>query len=57
MIFWLRRCTVQSRTPTAHAVSPSEMSCTSTWRAPVTSFSRNTTPEPNARSASSRVRW
>ena len=58
MTFWLRRCTVQSRTPTAQAVPcPSAMSWTSTCRAPVTSRSRKTTPLPNARSASSRVRW
>ena len=57
MTFWLRRCTEQSRTPIAHAVPwPSAMTCTSTCRAPVTSFSRKTTPEPNARCASSRVR-
>ena len=56
MIFWLRRWIVQSRTPTAQAVPwPSAMSCTSTCRAPVTSDSRNITPLPNARAASSLV--
>ncbi len=50
MTFWLRRCTEQSRTPSAQAVPcPSAMTCTSTCRAPVTSRSRKTTPEPNAR--------
>src|SRR5665647_3003786 len=57
MTFWLRRCTEQSRTPSAHAVPwPSAMTCTSTCRAPVTRRSRNTTPLPKARAASSRVR-
>ena len=57
MIFWLRRCTEQSRTPSAQAVPrPSAMTCTSTCRAPVTNRSRNTTPEPKERSASMRVR-
>ena len=57
MTFWLRRCTEQSRTPTAQAVPwPSAMTWTSMCRAPVTSFSRKTTPEPKARCASSRVR-
>ena len=43
MTFWLRRCTEQSRTPSAHAVPwPSAITCTSTWRAPVTRRSRNT---------------
>ena len=57
MTFWLRRCTEQSRTPSAQAVPcPSAMTCTSTWRAPVTRLSRKTTPLPKARSASSRVR-
>ena len=58
MTFWLRRCTEQSRTPSAQAFPwLSAMTCTSTCRAPVTSFSRKTTPLPKARSASSRVRW
>ena len=57
MTFWLRRCTEQSRTPSAHAVpSPSAITWTSTCRAPVTRRSRNTTPLPNARAASSLVR-
>ena len=57
MTFWLRRCTEQSRTPSAQAVPwPSAITCTSTCRAPVTSRSRNTTPLPNARSASWLVR-
>ncbi len=58
MTFWLRRCSEQSRTPSAQAVPrPSAMTCTSMCRAPVTSRSRNTTPLPNERSASSLVRW
>ena len=57
MTFWLRRCNEQSRTPSAQAVPwPSAMTCTSMCRAPVTSRSRNTTPLPNARWASSLVR-
>ena len=57
MIFWLRRCTEQSRTPSAQAVPwPSAITWTSTCRAPVTSRSRNTVPLPNARSASALVR-
>jgi hypothetical protein len=56
MSFWLRRCTEQSRTPRPRPVEPSLISCTSTCRAPVTSRSRNTTPLPKARTASSRVR-
>ena len=57
MIFWLRRCTEQSRTPRAQAVPcPSAMTWTSTCLAPVTSRSRNTVPLPNARSASALVR-
>ena len=57
MIFWLRRCTEQSRTPSAHAVPwPSAITWTSTCRAPVTRRSRNTTPLPKARSASWLVR-
>ena len=58
MTFWLRRWMEQSRTPSAHAVPwLSAISCTSTWRAPVTRRSRNTVPLPKARSASSLVRW
>ena len=58
MTFWLRRWIEQSRTPSAQAVPwLSAISCTSTWRAPVTSRSRNTVPLPKARSASSLVRW
>ena len=58
MTFWLRRWIEQSRTPMAQAVPwPSAISCTSTWRAPVTRRSRKTVPLPNARSASSLVRW
>ena len=58
MTFWLRRWMEQSRTPIAQAVPwPSAISCTSTCRAPVTRRSRNTVPLPNARSASSLVRW
>ena len=54
MTFWLRRCTEQSRTPSAQAVPwPSAITWTSTCRAPVTRRSRNTTPLPNARCASS----
>jgi hypothetical protein len=57
MIFWLRRCTEQSRTPTAQAVPcPSAMTWTSTCLAPVTRRSRKTTPLPNARAASWLVR-
>ena len=57
MTFWLRRCSEQSRTPSAHAVPwPSAITWTSTCRAPVTSRSRNTTPLPKARSASWLVR-
>ena len=57
MIFWLRRCTEQSLTPSAQAVPwPSAMTWTSTCRAPVTSRSKNTVPLPNARSASALVR-
>ena len=44
--------------PIAQALPwPSAISWTSTWRAPVTRLSRKTMPLPNARSASSRVRW
>ena len=58
MTFWLRRWIEQSRTPRAHAVPwPSAISWTSTCRAPVTRRSRKTVPLPNARSASSLVRW
>ncbi len=58
MTFWLRRWIEQSRTPMAQAVPwPSAISCTSTCRAPVTRRSRKTVPLPNARRASSLVRW
>ncbi len=58
MTFWLRRWMEQSRTPSAQAVPwLSAISCTSTWRAPVTSRSRKTVPLPKERSASSLVRW
>jgi hypothetical protein len=57
MIFWFRRCTEQSRTPSAQAVPcPSAISWTSTCRAPVISRSRKTVPLPNARCASWLVR-
>ena len=47
MTFWLRRWMEQSRTPSAQAVPwLSAISCTSTWRAPVTSRSRKTVPLP-----------
>ena len=58
MTFWLRRWIEQSRTPSAQAVPwLSAISCTSTWRAPVTRRSRKTVPLPKERSASSLVRW
>ena len=47
--FWLRRCMLQSRTPTAHTVPWwSAMIWTSTWRAPVTTRSMNTVGSPKA---------
>ena len=49
MTFWLRRCMLQSRTPGAQTVPWwSAISWTSTWRAPVTTRSRNTVGSPNA---------
>ncbi len=51
--FWCRRCSVQSRTPTAHTVPyPSAITWTSTWRAAGIIFSRNTVGSPNANRAS-----
>ena len=56
MTFWLRRCMLQSRTPTAHAVPcSSAINWTSTWRAPVTTRSMNTVASPNALSPSERA--
>jgi hypothetical protein len=54
--FWLRRCTLQSRTPTAQVVpAPSAITWTSTWRALSTNCSRNTAGSPKASSASPRA--
>ena len=51
--FWLRRWIEQSRTPGAHTVPwLSAMTCTSMWRPPTTSRSRNTSSLPNVRRAS-----
>ena len=56
MTFWLRRWQEQSRTPTAHAApSPSAITCTSMWRAGVTSRSMNTVSSPKASCASARA--
>ena len=47
---------LQSRTPTAHTVPwVSAMSCTSTWRASVTTRSMNTVASPKALSPSARA--
>ena len=54
--FWLRRCMLQSRTPTAQTVPwVSAISWTSTWRAPVTTRSMNTVGSPNALPPSERA--
>ncbi len=50
--FWWRRCTEQSRSPSATTrPSASPRICTSTWRARSTNRSRNTAASPKNRSA------
>ena len=56
MTFWWRRWMEHSRSPSVHTVPcVSASTCTSMWRAPVSSGSQNTAGSPNADSASRRA--
>jgi hypothetical protein len=46
--FWKRRCSVQSRSPSAIASCPSPSTCTSIWRAPSIRRSTYTPSTPKA---------
>ena len=55
--FWLRRCTLQSRTPSVHtAPLASATTCTSTWWPPRMARSRNTVASPAVLPASELAR-
>ena len=54
--FWCRRCSEQSRSPSAHTVPcASASTCTSTCRAPSAYGSTKTSPSPKAAAASARA--
>ena len=55
--FWLRRCTLQSRTPSVHTVPlASATTCTSMWWPPRMARSRNTVASPAVFDASELAR-
>ena len=57
MTFWLRRCTLQSRTPSVHTVpAASATTCTSTCRPPLIARSRNIVASPAVLAASELAR-
>ena len=57
MTFWLRRCTLQSRTPRVHTVpSASATTCTSTCRPPRIARSRKTVASQAVFAASEQAR-